>query len=77
MRTKVEELRVSYAMSALRKERNKKLGETDFYALKDVNMSEEVAAYRQALRDLPASSTNVTLVDGKLIGVVWPNEPPA
>ena len=36
----------------LRTERNRLLAETDFYALQDVNMSEDITNYRQALRDL-------------------------
>ena len=33
--------------------RNLLLAETDFYALSDVTMSDEMKTYRQALRDLP------------------------
>ena len=32
--------------------------ETDWYALSDVYMSDDMAAYREALRDLPASTEN-------------------
>ena len=39
----------------MRTERNRLLAETDFYALSDVTMSPEMAEYRQALRDLPAT----------------------
>jgi hypothetical protein len=41
-----------------RKERNKLLAATDFYALSDVTMSDDMTTYRQALRDLPASTEN-------------------
>ena len=51
-----------------RKERNKLLAATDFYALSDVSMSAEVTTYRQALRDLPASVENSE-------DVVWPEKP--
>jgi hypothetical protein len=51
-----------------RKERNELLAATDFYALSDVSMSAEVATYRQALRDLPASVENSE-------DVVWPEKP--
>jgi hypothetical protein len=37
----------------LREQRNKLLVETDWNAFTDVTMSEEMTAYRQALRDLP------------------------
>ena len=39
----------------IRQHRNSLLSETDFYALSDVTMSDEMRTYRQALRDLPAS----------------------
>jgi len=42
--------------SEMREQRNKLLAETDFYALSDVTMSNEIKTYRQALRDLPAQS---------------------
>ena len=42
----------------VRIERNKLLAATDFYALSDVVMSDEMKDYRQALRDLPASTEN-------------------
>ena len=52
----------------VRQERNKLLAETDFYALSDVTMSDDMATYRQALRDLPASVENSE-------DVVWPEKP--
>jgi hypothetical protein len=51
-----------------RKERNELLAATDFYALSDVTMSDAIATYRQALRDLPASVENSE-------DVVWPEKP--
>ena len=51
-----------------RKERNKLLAATDFYALSDVTMSDDMTTYRQALRDLPT-----TVEDSK--DVVWPEKP--
>ena len=52
----------------VRQERNKLLSETDFYALSDVTMSADMTTYRQALRDLPASTA-------KSEDVVWPTKP--
>ena len=43
-------------LKVLRKKRNSLLKETDFYALSDVTMSDEMKTYRQALRDLPANT---------------------
>ena len=51
-----------------RKERNKLLAATDFYALSDVTMSDAMTTYRQALRDVPASVENSE-------DVVWPEKP--
>ena len=39
-----------------REKRNELLAETDFHGFSDVVMSEEMTAYRQALRDLPNDS---------------------
>lgn len=51
-------------------ERNKKLAETDFYALSDVTMSAEMATYRQALRDITTHSNWPNLENGD-----WPTKP--
>ena len=42
----------------LRTRRNALISATDFYALTDMAMSDGMTAYRQALRDLPASTEN-------------------
>ena len=52
----------------VRSKRNELLAATDFYALSDVTLSAEMATYRQALRDLPASVENSE-------DVVWPEKP--
>ena len=59
------------AIAGLRQDRNRKLAETDFYALSDVSMSEEMTTYRQDLRDLPSGLTTVEEVDN----VTWPTKP--
>ena len=61
----------------LRRQRDTKLVETDFYALSDVTMSDDMKTYRQTLRDLPAHSNgkNATLKDGVLGNVSWPKKP--
>jgi hypothetical protein len=41
------------AMVDLREQRDRLLSETDHYALQDVDLTEEMITYRQALRDLP------------------------
>ena len=74
---KMTEIDKAAPMVELRKQRDVKLAETDFYALGDVTMSDEMKTYRQALRDLPASNDgkNATLKDGVLENVKWPQKP--
>ena len=55
-------------MEAIREHRNRVLEETDYYALSDVTMSDEMKTYRQALRDIPASNTVYKDVE-------WPDKP--
>ena len=64
-------------MKELRLQRDAKLAETDWYALSDVTMADNMKTYRQALRDLPASSggKDATLKDGVLENVTWPQKP--
>ena len=45
-------------LKVLRTKRNALLQETDIYALSDVNMSDAMKTYRQALRDLPANTSD-------------------
>ncbi len=59
------------AMTNLREERNYKLAKTDFYALSDVSMSEEMATYRQNLRDITEGLTTVEEVEA----VEFPTKP--
>lgn len=63
-------------MYILRNERDKRLAETDVWALSDRTMTTEQTNYRQALRDLPANSPDAALdADGTLTGVTWPTKP--
>ena len=59
------------AIANLRKDRNIKLAETDFYALSDVTMSAEMTTYRQELRNLPSGLTTVEEVNN----LTWPTKP--
>jgi len=52
----------------LRQRRNQLLAETDYLALSDVTMSDEMRTYRQALRDLPANTEDPA-------NPVWPTKP--
>lgn len=52
----------------LRKLRDQKIAETDWWANSDLTMTAEQTAYRQALRDITDSYTS-------LEDVVWPTKP--
>ena len=51
------------AQANLRFRRNQLLAETDFYALSDVIMSDDMKTYRQELRDLPEGKDTVAKCD--------------
>ena len=56
------------AAKSVRTERDSRLAETDFHGLTDNTMSEEMATYRQLLRDIPAQA-------GFPHEVTWPDSP--
>ena len=74
---KMKEMDAAEPMKELRRQRDAKLAETDWTALSDVTMADNMKTYRQALRDLPASNDgkNATLKDGVLENVKWPQKP--
>lgn len=55
-------------LEQLRAKRNRLLAETDYLALADVTLTDEMRAYRQALRDLPANTADPA-------NPVWPTKP--
>ena len=59
------------AQANLRQERNRRLAETDFYALSDVTLADNMKTYRQNLRDLPDGKDTVDKCDN----VTWPTKP--
>ena len=59
------------ALARLRAKRNALLKETDFYALSDVTMSDDMKTYRQNLRDLPDGKDTVE----KCENATWPTKP--
>ena len=73
----IKKLDAAAPLVELRKQRDAKLVETDWYALSDITMSDEMKTYRQALRDLPTHSNgkNATLENGVLGNVSWPEKP--
>ena len=66
-------------LAEIKQMRLEKLQETDFYALQDVSMSNEMKTWRQSLRDIPANHTTEEAYDlllardanGNLTHSVW------
>ncbi len=57
------------AMASLRKKRNQRLTETDWWVMRG-SMTDAQTAYRQALRDLPANTADPA-------NPTWPTKPGA
>ena len=62
------ELVTENAWNDLRTKRTKLLSETDYLALSDVTLSEDMQTYRQALRDLPDNTSDPA-------NPTWPTKP--
>ena len=69
--TAVSDAEPAVAFSELRIKRNRLLAETDFYGSSDLTMSDDMKAYRKALRDLPATLNNTTVLQT----ITWPSKP--
>jgi len=52
----------------VRRDRDRKLAETDFHALSDATLADNMKTYRQALRDVPADNADVD-------NISWPVKP--
>jgi len=74
---KIAELRAAEPMRRLRIERDRLIAETDWWVLPDRTPTQAQLDYRQALRDLPDTSSPV--LDGTnrigISGVSWPVKP--
>ena len=68
--TKQKALETEKPLNELRAERNIKLAETDWTAMSDVTMADNMKTYRQALRDLPTHKNWPNLEDAD-----WPTKP--
>lgn len=55
-------------LAVLRRKRNQLLAETDYFANTDVTMPDGMRDYRQALRDLPANTSDPS-------NPTWPTKP--
>ena len=78
---KISELDAAEPMRLLREERNQLLSETDWVAARSIEtgvaISNDWKTYRQALRDLPSSSSPKldSNYDLDLTSVTWPTKP--
>ena len=62
---------VNRELNKLREQRNAKLVETDYLALSDNTLADNVKTYRQELRDLTSGLDTVDKVNN----VTWPTKP--
>ena len=67
----LEDTAVERAWASLREERDAKLAQSDYMGNSDVTMSSAWKTYRQALRDLPATLNDTTVLET----ITWPTEP--
>jgi hypothetical protein len=67
----IPQVELDMAMETLRAKRNKLLADTDYLALSDNTMTEEVKTYRQTLRDITEGLSTVEQVNA----VVFPVKP--
>ena len=72
---KVKELEAAEPMRLLRKERNRRLQETDWRFRSDLTPSQEWIDYSQVLRDLPSTASPELNENGQLTNVTWPTKP--
>ena len=81
VKTKYDELVSAEPFNLLRQERNKRIAETDWTQLKDIDLDiireRNWKNYRQALRDLPAKSNPKldSYGDLDMTSVSWPDKP--
>ena len=68
IQAELERLQAEQPWKELRQQRNRLIAETDYLALSDSTLSADMATYRQALRDLPANTTDPA-------NPVWPTKP--
>ncbi len=75
---KRQELLDAYPMQLLRRARDTRLAETDWWAVRQaegIDMTQEQKDYRTALRDLPSNSTPKIDDRLRLTNVTWPTKP--
>jgi len=70
LEAEIARLTAEQPLVELRQRRNQLLTETDYLALADSTLTDEMRSYRQALRDLPANTVDPA-------NPVWPVKPGA
>jgi len=70
LQAEIARLEAAQPMVELRQQRNRLIAETDYLALSDATLTDEMTTYRQTLRDLPANTTDPA-------NPVWPTKPGA
>ena len=68
IQAEIARLEAEQPWKELRQQRNRLIAETDYLALSDATLTDEMSTYRQALRDLPANTTDPA-------NPVWPTKP--
>ena len=68
IQTETIRLQAEAPWNELRQQRNRLIAETDYLALSDATLTDEMSTYRQTLRDLPANTTDPA-------NPVWPTKP--
>ena len=67
----IPQVELDMALDNLRAKRNKLIAETDYLALSDNTLSDNMSTYRQALRDITNGLTTIEQVNN----VTWPTKP--
>tara|TARA_B100001123_G_C14647007_1_gene764066 strand:- start:28 stop:381 length:354 start_codon:yes stop_codon:yes gene_type:complete len=78
IQTKLAELRAEEPMRLLRKERDIRLSEVDWWtsrATDGIELTQAQKDYRKALRDLPSTSSPKLDDNDNLTNVTWPTKP--
>jgi len=68
IQAEIARLEAEQPWKELRQQRNRLIAETDYLALSDATLTDEMSTYRQTLRDLPANTTDPA-------NPVWPTKP--
>ena len=61
-------------LESLRQKRNRLLADTDYFALSDVTLADNMKTYRQQLRDITTQTPSLD-DDGNVININWPTIP--